>query len=146
MSNEFNLFGLEEDVVDTKYTTKVGVPQYLPKNSKPSLYELYSDVKYKQLIRNISVANITDEEKEFLKLAATRHIVFTYSKIADYYAHASKEMQELMEQSALVIIDFNDAIANGYVKLSKNIKDIMEKTGTAVSENNHNQYAKKQGE
>jgi hypothetical protein len=50
-----------------------------------------------------------------------RHIVFDYQKIADYYAHASKEIQELMEKSALVIIDFNKAIQNGYVKLSHEI-------------------------
>lgn len=35
-------------------------------------------------------------------------------------------MQELMEDSALVIIDFNDAIAKGYVKLNKRIEDILE--------------------
>ena len=90
----------------------------------------------------INQSNDNDEEKKFLQFAATRHIIFTYSKIADYYAHASKEMQELMEQSALVIIDFEDAIANGYVKLSKNIKDIMDKTGVAVGENK-NQFSKR---
>ena len=30
-------------------------------------------------------------------------------------------MQELMEDSALVIIDFDDAIAKGYVQLSKQV-------------------------
>ena len=55
--------------------------------------------------------------------------MFNYSLIADYYAHASKEMQELMEQSALVILDIDDAIANGYVKLSSDIEKIMNTTG-----------------
>ena len=64
-----------------------------------------------------------------MKLAASRHIVFNYSKIADYYAHASVEMQELMEQSALVLIDIDDAIANGYVQLSKDIDEIMRTSG-----------------
>ena len=40
------------------------------------------------------------------------------AKIADYYAHASKEMQELMEMSALVIVDFDKAYQNGYMKLA----------------------------
>ena len=44
-------------------------------------------------------------------------------KIADYYAHSSKEMQMLMEKSALVIIDFEKAIQLGYVKLSEEIKN-----------------------
>ena len=75
-----------------------------------------------------------EEEKEFLRLAATRHIVFNYARIADYYAHSNKEVQKLMEESALVIIDINDAIANGYVKLSKNIEKIMRETGRYANE------------
>ena len=66
-------------------------------------------------------------------MAASRHIVFNYSKIADYYAHASSEMQRLMEQSALVIIDIDDAIANGYVKLSKDIQELLDKTGVKAN-------------
>jgi hypothetical protein len=41
-------------------------------------------------------------------------------------------MQELMEQSALVILDIDDAIANGYVKLSKDIEKILEESGDEV--------------
>lgn len=140
--NNFNLFGFDVTEEDKKYTTKVDVPQYLPSAECPKLIECYGKTKYNELLRNINNSNVTEEEKEFLRLAATRHIVFTYSKIADYYAHASKEMQELMEQSALVIIDFNDAIANGYVKLSKNIEKIMNSTGVAVGENK-NQFSGK---
>ena len=50
-------------------------------------------------------------------MAATRHLQFNYSLIAEYYAHQDKEMQELMEDSALVIIDFDDAIKKGYTLL-----------------------------
>lgn len=132
-----NLFGIEE-VVDDKYTTKVGVPQYLPSNECPKIYQLYNDKKYKQLISNIERSSVPDDVKEFLKIAAARHIVFDYSKIADYYAHSNSEVQELMEQSALVILDLDDAIANGYVKLSKEIRQIMLETGTpAKSKNEH---------
>lgn len=138
----FNLFGVEETEEDKKYTTKVGVPQYLPSAECPRLDSLVNMTKYKELLRNINASHVSEEEKEFLRLAATRHLVFTYSKVADYYAHASKEMQELMEQSALVIIDINDAIANGYVKLSKNIKKIMEETGAPVGKECHNQHNK----
>ena len=51
----------------------------------------------------------------FLIRAANRHIVFNYKKIAEYYPHATPEVQKLMERSALVIIDINDAIHYGYV-------------------------------
>ena len=33
-----------------------------------------------------------------------------------------------MEQSALVIIDFNDAIKNGYAEISKEIEDMKEES------------------
>lgn len=121
-----NLFMEEE--LDTKYTNKVQIPQYLPKVDCPSIYSLYDDRKYKQLCDDIDKSSVSDEQKNFLKFAATRHIIFDYSKIADYYAHQPAEMQKLMEKSALVIIDLNDAIANGYVKLSKNIEKIMRET------------------
>lgn len=113
---------------NTKYSTKIGIPQYTPSINKPHLYELCDKTKYLELTDSINRVNIPNDIKEFLKLAATRHLVFNYSKIADYYAHADKDVQELMEQSALVIIDVNDAIANGYMRLSQNIKKMLEET------------------
>lgn len=60
--------------------------------------------------------------RNFCVWQLTRHIVFNYSLIADYYAHSNPEVQQLMEDSALVLIDFEDAIRNGYVKLSSEIE------------------------
>lgn len=116
-------------VVDEKYTKKVGIPQYLPSYKKPKIEELCNYQKTAKFVEKIKNSGVSEEEKEFLIRAAQRHLVFNYSKIADYYAHSDREMQELMEESALVIIDIEDAIANGYVKLSKNIKKIMEESG-----------------
>ena len=121
-----DLFGMGE--VDNHYTNTINVPQYEPTHDCPSIYELFDDRKYRSLVNDIEQSDILPEEKEFLKLAATRHIVFNYAKVADYYAHASKKVQELLEDSAMVIIDFDDAIAKGYVQLSKNIENIMRKT------------------
>ena len=130
------LFDFAKNLVDedNKYTKKIQVPQYLPSEVCPNINELINIDKYGKLIHDIEVADISDEQKRFLRFAATRHVVFNYAKIADYYAHANKEMQKLMEQSALVIIDMDDAIANGYVKLSKQIKQIMEESGTDVKQ------------
>lgn len=127
------LFKIAEKI-DDKYVKKVQIPQYLPNSIKPKLYELCDLSKYKELLKNINLSSLNEDEKEFLKLAATRHIVFNYSKIADYYANSDAETQVLMEQSALVILDINDAIANGYVKLSKNIKKILEESGRYATE------------
>lgn len=121
----FDIFDVGESEEDRKYTTKVEVPQYLPNRECPKIGSLVNREKYTELVREINSSGLSDEEKEFLRVAATRHLVFDYSKVADYYAHAGKEMQRLMEKSALVIIDFNDAIANGYVKLNGTIRDIL---------------------
>ncbi len=121
---QVNLFGTEfkENEADKKYSSKIEAPIYEPKNAKPHLLELLEDSKTKRIIREIEASNVSSEEKAFLIEAAKRHNVFHYEKIADYYAHSSKEMQHLMERSALVIIDFNKAIEYGYVRLCDDIK------------------------
>ena len=114
-------------------TKREKVPQYTPSVVKPSLDALIDTRKYGQLVKNIKEATgITEEERQFLLLAATRHIAFKYALIADYYANSEKEMQELMEQSALVLIDFEDAIRNGYVTLTEDIQEIMDRSGVKV--------------
>jgi ParB-like chromosome segregation protein Spo0J len=117
-------FPFEDKVLEAEevYTKNIEAPTYEPKNEKPKEEELYNEDKVKELIKKIGLSNIQKEEKEFLIKAAYRHTVFNYQSIADFYAHSNKEVQELMEDSALVIIDFNKAIENGYVKLSKEIE------------------------
>lgn len=111
---------------DKKYSRAIKVPQYEPSEDKPNLSALVDAKKYSKLVAKIKKSNVSDDEKKFLINAASRHIVFNYSKIADYYAHADKEMQELMEESALVIIDMDDAIANGYVALTDKMKQLID--------------------
>lgn len=128
MSNKLFSFGTESVTTDDKYTHKIQIPQYEPSKTKPNIAELCSTDKYSKLIADINASNISEDEKKFLRLAASRHIVFNYAKIADYYAHSNEAAQKLMEDSALVIIDIDDAIANGYVKLSNSINDIIERS------------------
>lgn len=117
---QFNLFGKEEET-DSKYSSKIEAPIYEPKNKKPHILELCDKSKTKRLLREINMSSLPEEEKAFLIDAATRHSVFNYEKIADYYAHSNPEMQKLMERSALVIIDFEKAIELGYVNLCEGI-------------------------
>lgn len=105
----------------TPYTSKIEGLQYEPSAEKPLLSDLFDKQKTNELIDKIKAANVSDEEKDFLITAASRHTVFDYAKIADYYVHSDVEMQSLMEQSALVIIDFEDAVKNGYARLSDEI-------------------------
>lgn len=99
------------------YTKKILGPVYTPGDRKPQTYELLNRGKAEVLIAEIRTAQIPEPVKEFLTFAAYRHVVFNYGLIADYYAHAPAEIQELMEKSALVIIDFDKALEYGYTKL-----------------------------
>ncbi len=108
------------------YTRKIETPKYEPSNEKPSLESLCNRDKFKKLVDDIKASGLTEDEKNFLLIAAERHTVFDYRKIADYYAHANAEMQNLMEMSALVIIDFDKAIENGFVKLSDELNKMFD--------------------
>jgi hypothetical protein len=124
-----DLFGFEPIELsesEKKYSRKVDTPIYTPRGRNTSIFECYDNQKYLRMVRQIESSNLKEEEKSFLKLAASRHIVFNYECIADYYASASKEMQELMEKSALVIIDFDKAIENGMVMLNDKMRKLYE--------------------
>ena len=104
---------------DGKYTTKIETPIYEMKGKKPEISELYNTDKTGGLTKRIMAADLPDDVRGFLMAAATRHTVFNYENIAEFYAHQDRDVQELMEQSALVIVDYNKAIENGYIKLTK---------------------------
>ena len=119
--------GLDDiEDLESKYTTKVKVPQYEVQGDILNVDELYDTSKAESLIDEIKAANIDEGIKEFLTYAAFRHTVFNYKNVAEFYAQADKEVQELMERSALVIIDFDDAIANGYARLEESILEQIE--------------------
>jgi hypothetical protein len=111
----------ELEASEDKYTQKIDTPVYEPKNEKPLIQGVYNSDKYKDLVTNIENSSVTEEIKTLLKVAASRHIVFNYENMADFYAHSDKIVQQLMEDSALVIIDFNKAIELGFVNLSEEI-------------------------
>ena len=109
------------------YTKKIKTPIYEIKGEKPDITELVKDTKVRELNQRIIDADVPPEVKVFLRKAATRHYQYDYNKIAEYYAHAPKEVQELFEDSHLVIIDFDAAIEKGYVAMNKRLMSIREK-------------------
>lgn len=111
------------------YSKNLGHLQYVPtsrENISPE--RCYNTAKCDSLIKEIEEKNIPDAIKKMLKLAATRHIVFNYQMLAEFYAQADKEVQELMEKSGLVIIDFEDALRNGFVKLTETLKELKDES------------------
>lgn len=131
MEEMLNLFGepLYEkvEIENTKYSRKIETPIYEPKNKKPHILELVDTRKTYRLIQKIQASNVDEYEKRFLLEAAHRHSVFNYQAIADYYSHSSREMQELMEESALVIIDFEKSIEHGFIQLNEKMKRLYER-------------------
>jgi hypothetical protein len=136
LSNDFNSkqlveWGLDvwenqDDIIEEEILSRnIKAPSYEIQEFKPELSDLINEDKTKKLIDKIKSSNISKEEKEFLIKAAYRHNVFNYQKIADYYAHSNKEVQKLMEDSALVIIDLDKAIENGFVQLTETVKELF---------------------
>ena len=121
---DFNKLGTGSG--ENPYTQKINIPQYEITGEKPDILELVDDEKTNELIEEIKKSNVTKKEKDFLIQGAQRHLIFKYNKIAEYYANASEEMQELMEKSALVIIDFDNAIANGYARMKSEIDKLRD--------------------
>jgi hypothetical protein len=114
---------IDDDGDEEVYTRKIEAPIYTPTGENPDISDLYDPHKTKEMIKRISDADIDDPHVvEFLKMAAYRHTVFNFGKIAEYYAGASPEIQRLMEDSALVIIDFDQAIEKNYVMLCESIR------------------------
>lgn len=121
LADEFD----EEDNEEDPYTSKITTPTYEPTGEEVYLQDLVDTTKRDELIRKIQTADIPSDIEEFLKNAAQRHLRFNYRNIAEYYAGAPKEVQELFEDSALVIIDYNKAIENGYLKLTEAIESMI---------------------
>jgi hypothetical protein len=122
------LIGIEEELDENSpYTNKTIAPIYDPSGTQHKPEHLYDATKTNQLLADIETADIPSDVRAFLTSAAHRHTAFNYSKIADFYATASKEVQELFEQSALVIIDFEQAIENGFVRLDKHVEEAFKK-------------------
>lgn len=125
-SDEWGDVDEEAEREQNKYSNKIDGLIYEPNGNKPEIEQLFNSEKYQSLVDEIELSPLNEREKNFLKLAATRHIVFDYRKIADFYANSTKQVQYLMEKSALVIIDFNAAIENGFVSLAKEIDAMRE--------------------
>lgn len=110
---------------DATYSRKIETPIYEPTGPKPSVGALFDDTKTQELIRGIEAAEgLTDDERDFLIIAAQRHTVLHFGNVAEYYAHADSGLQTLMEDSALVIIDFDRAIELGYVRVADRIAEL----------------------
>ena len=119
-NGEFTL----NDEQDNPYSAKIEVPVYEPKGDMPLLLECYDTSKTDAIIRNIDNSSQSEPIKEMLRAAAYRHAQFRYDNIAELYAHSNAELQRLMEESALVLIDFDKAIEYGFVEMTEKLREL----------------------
>jgi len=113
----------DEQESDNPYTDKVESPIYEPSDRCPEIGDLYDTSRTDSLLRRIEESDVQDDVRDFLVRAAQRYTSFNYGLIADYYAHSPREVQELMELAALVIVDYNKAIELGFVQLCESLSD-----------------------
>lgn len=112
------MFGESPAEEAEKYTRT----QYEPSDEKPAATALYDETKTQALLRDIEAADLPDDVRHFLTLAAYRHTVINYAKVADFYAHSEAPIQRLMEASALIILDIEDAVDQGVAISSRYVK------------------------
>ena len=117
---------INEEKEDETYTSKIESPIYEPTGNKPKLTELYNLKVYNKFIAQINKSKQEPKLKEFLQYAATRFIEFNYRNIAEYYSHSDKEIKVIIEDLAMVIVDYDKAIEKGFVKLFDTLENLAE--------------------
>lgn len=121
---------------EEKYTGKFSIPPFEPSDADYSLNDCIDVDRYVELLKSINQSlkdkEITESEARFLKICASRWIKFHYSKVAQWYAtKASSAMKDLLEKSAMILIDLDKATEYGIIKgvnyvdrvLKRNISD-----------------------
>lgn len=103
------------------YTQKIESPIYEPSGTRYAVEALFDDEKAARLVDEVERAKLPEDVSDFLIAAAQRHVVFHFDRIADYYASAPAEVQALMERSALVIVDSEQAIEHGFLTLHEDV-------------------------
>ena len=124
------MLALAEDdqgaATDETYTAKIVAPIYEPKGECPKVSELFDHSKTAALIEGIKAAKLPIDTEAFLLLAAERHTSFHFRNIAEFYCHATPEVQDLMERSGLIIIDFDKAIEYGFVHMTERLGQLAD--------------------
>lgn len=98
----FDGFGINTDGINISQSIL-----YEPRGFKPEIKELMDLQEYNKKIAYIESLQLDNDFKEFLKLSATRFILFQFDRIADYFASSNKDIQEAMKELILVILDYN---------------------------------------
>lgn len=114
-----------------KYSRKIQPPIYEITGEEPDIDECVDMAGVRRLLAEIDASGVSEDQKEMLRICAYRHAVIHFDKMAEYYAHQKAEMQNLMENNALVIIDYDKALERGFVNLTSRLLGIIENSDEA---------------
>lgn len=121
----------DETALGPVYSRRSDSIRYEPTTPEPPPLSALVDTGKRDALRAqigaaVDAGHLDEETAAFLDAGAERHLVFDYAAIAEFYAHAPPEVQRLMEASALVIVDFEDAIQHGFVRLSARLAELLD--------------------
>lgn len=108
------------------YALKLVAPIYEIKGKNPGLDELIDYSRVSELKVKIRAAKLPPDVETFLHRAAERFAAFNYGLIAEYYAHNAGDsvLKGLIEDLALVVVDYNRALELGLVRLSDRLLNL----------------------
>ena len=107
------------------YSRKIQPPVYEITGAEPTIEECIDLAPVKRLLEEIEASNVSDAQKEMLRACAYRHAVIHFDQMAEYYAHQKPEMQDLMENNALVIIDYDKALERGFIEMTSRLQNLI---------------------
>lgn len=114
------------------YTKAMRPPIYEPNGRMPRVSDLFDRSVTEKLLNEIDSSDVPPDVADFLRIAAERHTVIRFGRVAEWYCHLPPNLQRLVENQALVIIDYKAAIERGYVKT---VSDLMEIADGDVNQN-----------
>lgn len=122
-----------DEATDNNYSRKIETPLYEPTGKNPSISELVNTESVESLLKEIDRSQVSEEQKTILRVCAYRHARINFEAMAEYYAHQDEEMQRLMENNALVVIDYDKALERGFIEMTKRLLELApdaQETGT----------------
>lgn len=123
---ELNEWDVPFDVMTKKvaeYSRKIESPIYVPTGDPiDDVATLYEETEVLEMQEQIRAADIPDDIRELLMKSAERFRRFNFDRVAEYYSQCEDEtVRALMERTAMVVVDFKQAIEKGFVVLADDV-------------------------
>lgn len=120
---DFPLDKMAKKVAD--YSRKIESPIYMPTGLKiDDVRSLYDETEVNEIEEKIRQADIPEDVREMLIKSAQRFRRFDFGRVAEYYSQCKDQViRDLMERTAMVIVDFGRAIEDGFVELAEEIRN-----------------------